>query len=160
MGLFSKHDTTQAPAASVDQNYPPQSTTTTHSSGLFGKRKSTTTTSPPPAVYEEPVDNKHSGLFRKGTGKRRSSSDDSLPHDYRFSKHDSLSGAKTKLKAAQEAEKAADAALIRSRNAVKDARAEIVALEREAEMEARAAREKQKAAKGLKSEGNKLGRHM
>ncbi|BGP53124.1 hypothetical protein JCM8202_004207 [Rhodotorula sphaerocarpa] len=77
-----------------------------------------------------------------------------------FSEHDSLSGAQTKLKAAQEAEAAADAALKRARTAVKEAHAEIAALEQEAEAEARAAREKQEAAKSVRREGDKLGRFL
>lgn len=76
-------------------------------------------------------------------------------------RHDTLAGARTKLQAAQQAESAADAvrpsapllqsltdissqALLRARQAVKEARAEIIALEREAEAEAKAAREKQR----------------
>lgn len=74
-------------------------------------------------------------------------------------RQDSLGAAQTKLKVAIEAEKAADAALIASRKAVKDARAEIAALEKEAAIEAKLAHAKVKAAKSLHKEGNKLGRH-
>ncbi|BGP36904.1 hypothetical protein JCM10450v2_000802 [Rhodotorula kratochvilovae] len=153
MGLFgNKH---------AQENVPPAGTTVTTTTstphgggpGLFGKRKSIS--HPAPAPVEPATTNKSGGLLSR---KRRSSED--LPSGYRFSKHDTLHGARTKLEAAQQAESAADAALIRARAAVKEARAEILALEREAEAEAKAAKEKQKMAKSYRVAGDKLGRHM
>ncbi|GAA5853490.1 hypothetical protein JCM8547_002476 [Rhodosporidiobolus lusitaniae] len=172
MGLFSHKDTShpaQQPVGYANQNVAPptagtatSTTTSTNKGGLFSKHKAA---SPPPQPLPVPVqqqhpvvgqENKSGGLF----GRKSRSSEDSLPSGYAFSKHDGLTAARNKLAAAQEAEAAADAALIRSRNAVKEARAEIVALEKEAEMEARAAKDKAKAAKGLRQEGNRLGKHL
>lgn len=50
-------------------------------------------------------------------------------------------------------------ALIQARHSVKEARAEILALEKEAEADAKAAKLKQKAAHALHKDGSKLGRH-
>lgn len=50
-------------------------------------------------------------------------------------------------------------ALLRARTAVNEARAEIAALQREAEAEARAAKEKQRVARSYSKAGGKLGRY-
>lgn len=123
----------------------------------FFARKKTVDSTP-----TSPNSSNGSKLFRS-----RNNSDDvpttngtgSSSGSHLFSKHDSLSSARTKLQAAIAAEKAADEALIASRSAVKEAKLEISRLEAEAKEEAKAAQAKVATATKFRKAGDKLGKH-
>ncbi|POY73900.1 hypothetical protein BMF94_3071 [Rhodotorula taiwanensis] len=156
MGLFNKSSTP------VESAPPPASN---HSTSLLGCHKSTSSRPSTETERHGVFSRNRSSLDESRSGHRAAAT--VVGGDggggrglHLFSRNDSLTAAKTKLKTAQGAEAAADAALARASHAVKDARAEIVRLEKEAEAEAKAAHEKQKAAKSVRREGNKLGRHV
>lgn len=70
----------------------------------------------------------------------------------------SITGARQRVSQAEHAEKEADAALVQARAAVREAREHVIALEREAEEEARLAKIKQAQAKDISKRGAHLGR--
>ncbi|BGO96882.1 hypothetical protein NBRC10513v2_000822 [Rhodotorula toruloides] len=182
MGLFRSNN--RAANENLPPSAPPASHTTVTTAtstphgggpGLFGKRKSVSRTTSPEV---QPANgNRQGGLLGKKRGSGSSSDSDGVLSGHTFSKHDTLAGARTKLQAAQQAESAADTALLRARQAVKEARAEIIALEGsrgrsegcEGEAEDGASRlllvnnvkltATALLAKSFRREGDKLGRH-
>ncbi|KAL4947304.1 hypothetical protein BDW69DRAFT_119733 [Aspergillus filifer] len=140
MPLFHRDSVSSSSRSSIEE---PNTHRTTHKSGgLFGHRNSTSTSG-----------TGHSSSSARGS---RHGTTHSLFH--KRTEDPAITAARDRVYRAEEAERAADKALYTSRLAVREARNNVLELERDAAEEARLAKDKQKASKDISKRARPLGR--
>ncbi|KAF1849660.1 uncharacterized protein K460DRAFT_349829 [Cucurbitaria berberidis CBS 394.84] len=127
---------------------PPVTTAPARKPSLFHRRRSSS-----PSLRDQRHSTTHHNTTHTTSPKRTSGMFN------RSSGDPSIHAAKQSLLQAETAEREADRALFAAKNAVRDARANMARLEREAAEEARLAKIKQGEAKALGKKGRALGRH-
>lgn len=137
MPLFKHSEPT--PAQQVPARHSATNTRTSRTGSLFGSRRRSSSISPPSSP-ERSSGSGLGGIFHRRT------------------EDPSITAARQRVAAAENAEREADRALIAARNSVREAKEHVKALEREAAEEARLAKIKQHEARDISKRAKPLGR--